>query len=180
MKRSAWFLVGALLAALIGFSRPMAANAGMSTSPVPSLRFEVLARAGLQLGGLVWTGSRFVYTVEGQPQIYASTPDGKNVRPFARVPRNSGEMRCIVSPVAVGGPLTCYIATLRTGRSTGLPTAAVPRPRSPRSRRRGQRTARLPSIPSGASAARCWRRRLRDHAGREGSARRPVRRTRRR
>jgi len=138
MKRSAWFLVGALLAALIGFSRPMATNAGMSTSPVPSLRFEVLARAGLQLGGLVWTGSRFVYTVEGQPQIYASTPDGKNVRPFARVPRNSGEMRCIVSPGSGGWPthmLYCHAADgpiYRIADSGGAATAfaTVPSPRT--------------------------------------------------
>jgi len=37
----------------------------------------------------VWTGSEFVYTVEGQPQLYASTLDGKNPRPFARVARNA-------------------------------------------------------------------------------------------
>ena len=97
------FLVGAAAAtlmALVGFTRPTGAAVGMALAP--ALRFETLARVGLPFSGLVWTGSRFVYTVEGQPQLYASTPDGKNLRPFARVPRNGGEMRCVVSPGGYG------------------------------------------------------------------------------
>ncbi len=116
MGRHTRFLAGAALTALtalVGFPRLAGATATSSVLSSPSLRFEALARTGLPLGGLVWTGSRFVYTVEGQPQLYASTPDGKNPRPFARVPRNGGEMRCVVSPGGHGWPthaLYCHAA----------------------------------------------------------------------
>jgi len=135
MKRRTWFLAGATLAALVGFPHPARANVGAPAAP--SLRFEVLARTGLPLGGVVWTGSGFVYTVEGQPQLYASTPDGKNLRPFARVPRNGGEMRCIVSPDGRGWPahiLYCHAAEgpiyriAAGGAVTAFATVPSPRP----------------------------------------------------
>ncbi len=142
MKRHTRFLAGAMSAtliaitALVGFSRP--AGAAVGVTPAPSLRFEALARVGLPLSGLVWTGSRFVYTVEGRPQLYASTPDGKNLRPFARVPRNGGEMRCVVSPGGHGWPthtLYCHTAdgpiyriASGGGAVARFATVAAPRP----------------------------------------------------
>lgn len=117
IKRHARFVaatVGVALTAtvaLVGFSRP--AGVIMSMTRVSPLRFDTLARVGLPLSGLVWTGSRFVYTVEGQPQLYTSAPDGKNLRPFTRVPRNGGEMRCVESPSDHGWPahtLYCHAA----------------------------------------------------------------------
>ncbi len=142
MGRHTRFFAGAalaVLAPLVGF--PYLANALATTTtpvvPAPLVRFEVLAYTGLALGGLTWTGTRFVYTVEGSPQLYASRPDGKNLRPFARVPRNGGEMRCVASPGVHGWPshtLYCHAAEGPIYRiaSDGGPVtlfATVPSPR---------------------------------------------------
>jgi len=145
MKRHTRFLAGAMgatltalsaLSALVGF--PPSTGTAVGMTPAPSLRFETLARVGLPLSGLVWTGSRFVYTVEGRPQLYASTPDGKNLRPFARVPRNGGEMRCVASPGDHGWPthaLYCHAADgpiyrIASGGGAVARFATVPSPQS--------------------------------------------------
>jgi len=126
-----------LLAPLVGFAHLTGANAITPVIPASSLQFAAFARTGVPLSGLVWTGDRFVYTVEGSPQIYTSTADGKNVRPFVRVPRNGGEMRCVVSPGLHGWPshtLYCHAADgpiyrIASGGGPVTRFAVVPSPR---------------------------------------------------
>jgi len=140
MRRHSGFLAGTaltVLAPLVGFPCLAGATATTRVIPVPSLRFKALAYTGLPLGGLVWTGSGFVYTVEGQPRFYASAPDGKNVRLFARVPHNGGEMRCVASPGGHGWPfhtLYCHAADgpiyrIASGGSPVTSFATIPSPR---------------------------------------------------
>ncbi|MGH2388212.1 MAG: hypothetical protein ACRDIE_08395 [Chloroflexota bacterium] len=91
------FVLPALLFLL---ARP--AHAAQSSSP--SLRFRVFARTGLPLSGVLWTGTQFVYSMEGRDQVYADDQSGHGLHVFAAVPLNKGEMRCILSPGAHGFP----------------------------------------------------------------------------
>ncbi|HWE63154.1 MAG TPA: hypothetical protein VHB98_15680 [Chloroflexota bacterium] len=84
-----------------------------AAAPAPPLRFSVFARTGVALSGVLWTGSAFLYTVEGGRAIYATDASGAHLRVFATVPQNNGEMRCILSPGAHGFParmIYCHAA----------------------------------------------------------------------
>jgi hypothetical protein len=99
-------LLGAsLLAELAGPAHAAAAT--------PRIQFSVFARTGLPLGAVLWTGSSFVYAVEGRRALYTTDASGHGLRVFAGVPQNNGEMRCILSPGAHGFPahaIYCHAA----------------------------------------------------------------------
>ena len=101
------------------------ASGALVTGP-PPLQFQVLARTGMPLGDLVWTGSRFVYALEGRPQLYSSDADGIGFRPFARLPRNRGEMRCALSPGAHGWPASALYCHAAEGPIYRLPAGGGP------------------------------------------------------
>ena len=92
--------VAGMIAAL-GAARQPARGAAAAA---PTLQFSVTAHTGMPFSGIFWTGAAFVYTLEGHSQLYTSGPDATKLRPFARVPRNGGEMRCAVSPGTHGWP----------------------------------------------------------------------------
>lgn len=119
-----------LLAALV-------APARVGAAPAP-LQFSVFARTGLPLGDVLWTGNSFVYTVEGRRALYTTGAAGQGLRVFASVPRNNGEMRCILSPGAHGFPahtLYCHAAQGEIYRISGdgrtiIQIAMIPTPKA--------------------------------------------------
>jgi hypothetical protein len=77
----------------------------------PTLRFEVFSRTGVQLGDVLWTGNRFLYVGENTGAIAQSGPSGQPVQPFAQLPPEQEEMRCLPSPGAHGfraGDVYCH------------------------------------------------------------------------
>jgi hypothetical protein len=73
-----------------------------AASPKPMLSFRLLIRTNVPLGEILWTGSAFIYDGESRQTLYTSNPDGSHFRVFATVPKNGGEMRCILSPGRYG------------------------------------------------------------------------------
>lgn len=68
------------------------------------LRFRVFARTGIRLTDIVWTGQRFLYIANTTNRIVAAGPAGKPYTPFARMPRQIEETRCVTSPGNHGFP----------------------------------------------------------------------------
>src|SRR5579862_6354699 len=93
-----------------------AAAVGTASAPavVPSpepLTFSTFVRTGLPLGGIVWTGERFLYVTERTGVIAASGPSGTGLTTYANLPAEYEETRCALSPGDHGwapGDLYCH------------------------------------------------------------------------
>ena len=70
----------------------------------PTLHFRVFAQTGLRLADIVWTGKQFLYVENTTNTIYAASPSGTPIRPFAAMPRLVEETRCALSPGNHGFP----------------------------------------------------------------------------
>lgn len=66
--------------------------------PTPMIQFHLLIHTNVPLGEILWTGRFFIYDGESRQALYNSSPNGSHFRLFADVPKNGGEMRCILSP----------------------------------------------------------------------------------
>ena len=124
-------LVGALtILTALGSSDMHALSAARASGALvaapPPLQFRVLARTGMPLGDVVWAGSRFVYALEGRPQLYSSDADGAGFRAFAQLPHNGGEMRCALSPGTRGWPASALYCHAAEGPIYRLPTGGGP------------------------------------------------------
>jgi len=102
-------VIGALaLASALALSSlvPTAARAG-----APAVHFRIVARTGLHLTDIVWTGRRFLYVDNTTNRVATAGPSGAPLTPFARMPRQVEETRCRLSPGAHGfaaGDLYCH------------------------------------------------------------------------
>jgi hypothetical protein len=67
-----------------------------------SLSFEVFSRTGLPLGDVTWTGRRFVLATETAGTLATTGPKGGRAEPFAKLPKEVEEVRCVPSPGAHG------------------------------------------------------------------------------
>ena len=115
-------LVGVLLWCALGATgAPASAAAGVrplirsvpdpvmsAPAPLPRLTVRVFARTGLHLGGILWTGTQFLYPSESGRSIEAGDGGGRRLHVLTTVPTNSGEMRCILSPATHGFPTGGY------------------------------------------------------------------------
>ncbi|HWE63809.1 MAG TPA: hypothetical protein VHB98_19010 [Chloroflexota bacterium] len=96
-------LIGALVVASVV---SMATTAGAAT-----VHFSVFARTGLRLTDIVWTGQRFLYVDNTSNRVLAAGPTGTPLVPFATMPRQVEETRCMPSPGAHGfaaGDIYCH------------------------------------------------------------------------
>lgn len=101
MKLSLGRLTRLALAGIMAMGVLRSAPANAATS---RLTVSTFARPGLRLGGILWTGNRFLYLSEGGKDIDAGDAGGHTLKTLATVPANGGEMRCILSPAAHGFP----------------------------------------------------------------------------
>ncbi len=104
----------ARLFALVGLAAVPAAAA-----PAPGLHFDVFARTGIRLTGIVWTGKQFLYVENTTNAIFAGDAKGGPLRPFAALPNMSEETRCVVSPGGhrfPAGQIYCHVPDNRIFR----------------------------------------------------------------
>src|SRR5438034_898522 len=97
-------LMGMLAVALI------AATPADGVGPGP-LHFRVYADTGIRLTDVVWTGSQFLYVENTTNVVWVAGPAGAPPRPFASMPTEVEETRCVRSPGAHGFPvcgLNCH------------------------------------------------------------------------
>src|SRR5579862_5711054 len=73
-------------------------------APTPSLSFRVFAATGHGMDSIVWTGSRFLYVENTTNTVYSAPPAGLPIAPFASMPNESEETRCVLSPGTHGFP----------------------------------------------------------------------------
>jgi hypothetical protein len=95
------------------------AAAPAAAAPAPPLHFDVFARTGIRLTGVVWTGTQFLYIENTTNAIFAGDAKGGPLRPFAALPSMSEEMRCVVSPGGHGFParrIYCHLPDNRIFR----------------------------------------------------------------
>jgi hypothetical protein len=136
MASSARSIVGAIIGTIAALCL-LGLPARGAASAVPSLQFQGIARTGLPLGDITWTGAQFVYALEGHPPLYTSDARGKHFAAFDSVPRNGGEMRCVTSFGGHGWPagtIYCHAAEgpiYRLATSGGAVSlfATIPTPR---------------------------------------------------
>lgn len=102
MVRSA-ISVAALAVALVAPSQAHAPGGG--------LHFRLLARTGIRLADVAWTGDRILYVENTTNAVWTTPPAGKPPAPFATMPRQVEETRCRVSPGTHGwqpGLIFCH------------------------------------------------------------------------
>src|SRR5579862_3577527 len=75
-----------------------------AAAPTPSLSFRVFAATGHGMDSIVWTGSRFLYVENTTNTVYSAPPAGLPIAPFASMPNESEETRCVLSPGTHGFP----------------------------------------------------------------------------
>jgi len=100
-----WFKA-ALCALIVLAVVPTTAGAAL-----PTVRFRVFARTGLRLADIAWTGQRFLYIENTTSRIVAAGPTGMPYTPFATLPRQVEETRCMVAAGGHGfiaGDLYCH------------------------------------------------------------------------
>src|SRR5438876_425703 len=73
-------------------------TAGSAAAAPKPLSFTVFAKTGLPLGGIAWTGERFLYVAERTGEIAVSGPAGSGLTKFASLPAEYEEVRCVPSP----------------------------------------------------------------------------------
>jgi hypothetical protein len=67
-------------------------------APAGGLHFKVLARTGIRLADIAWTGDRILYVENTKNAIWSAPPSGAPLTPFASMPEQVEETRCRVSP----------------------------------------------------------------------------------
>jgi hypothetical protein len=80
-------------------------------APAGGLHFQLLARTGIRLTDLAWTGERILYVENTTNAVWSAPPAGKPLSPFASMPRQVEETRCRVSPGTHGwerGLIFCH------------------------------------------------------------------------
>ena len=80
-------------------------------APAGGLHFQVLARTGIRLTDLAWTGQRILYVENTTNAVWSAPPAGKPLTLFASMPRQVEETRCRVSPGTHGwgsGLIFCH------------------------------------------------------------------------
>jgi hypothetical protein len=95
-----------LLASLL-----VSAGAGARPAASPPLSFSLFAQTGLQLGGIVWTGTRFIYVPETTGELRAGDVTGRQVIDFARIDPRGEETRCVHLRAAYGFARGLYCHT---------------------------------------------------------------------
>ena len=101
----------AALAVLTAAAAALGLGSATPAAAPPSLSFRVFAQTGLPLGDIVWTGRRFLYVTETTGQISVGGPAGLPLQPFAMLPREVEEARCLPSPGKHGfgaGDVFCH------------------------------------------------------------------------
>lgn len=96
-------LIGILAAALVTVSD--------ARGPVATLHFKVLARTGIGLADVVWTGNGLLYVENTTNTVWSAPPAGTPLTVFASMPRLVEETRCRVSPGTHGweaGAIFCH------------------------------------------------------------------------
>jgi hypothetical protein len=78
--------------------------AGSASSAAPSLSFRIFARTAIPVADVLWTGRQFLYVANTSGEIAVSGPSGPPLRPFATLPQEVEEFRCLPSPGAHGFP----------------------------------------------------------------------------
>jgi hypothetical protein len=68
------------------------------------VHFGVVARTGIRLTDVVWTGHRFLFVENTTNVLSAAGPTGTPLHRFASLPPMSEETRCVVSPGGHGFP----------------------------------------------------------------------------
>jgi hypothetical protein len=71
----------------------------------PTLHFRVFAKTQIRLTDVVWTGRRFLYIENTSSRIFAAGRAGMPATPFAAMPRQVEETRCVVAPGGHGFPV---------------------------------------------------------------------------
>lgn len=74
--------------------------AAPAPAPAPPVPVRVFAHTSLRLTDVAWTGRQFLYVENTTNRIAAAGPSGTPLRPFAKLPRQVEETRCVV---ALGG-----------------------------------------------------------------------------
>ncbi len=77
----------------------------------PAIQFSVFARTDLRLTDVVWTGDQFLYVDNTTNRVFAAAPTGQKMTPFAAMPRQVEETRCVPSPGSHGfasGDIFCH------------------------------------------------------------------------
>ena len=64
---------------------------------MPTLHFKTFARTGIRLTDVVWTGRQFLYIENTTNRILAAPPKGMPYSPFAQMPHQVEETRCLSS-----------------------------------------------------------------------------------
>jgi hypothetical protein len=80
-------------------------------APAGGLHFKVLARTGIRLADIAWTGDRILYVENTKNAIWSAPPSGAPLTPFASMPKQVEETRCRVSPGTHGwqaGLIFCH------------------------------------------------------------------------
>jgi hypothetical protein len=98
-RRRAWFLLAVATAATL-----VLAGGGVARAGSPKLHFRVFADTGLNLTDIVWTGAQFLYVDNTTNTVSAAPPAGVPLQPFAAMPREVEETRCVLSPGEHGFP----------------------------------------------------------------------------
>ncbi len=90
-----------------------------AAAPAPTLHFDVFARTGIKLTGVLWTGTQFLYIENTTNAIFAGDAAGGPLHPFAALPKMSEETRCVLSPGGHGfpaGQIYCHVPDNRIFR----------------------------------------------------------------
>jgi hypothetical protein len=96
-------LIAALAVALLA--------ASAASAPTATLDFRVLARTGIKLTDVVWTGRGFLYVENTTNTVWSAPPAGKPLTVFASMPKIVEETRCRLSPGTHGwapGLIFCH------------------------------------------------------------------------
>jgi hypothetical protein len=95
-----------IAAAAVALGAPSQAQA-----PAGGLHFQLLARTGIRLADITWTGERILYVENTTNALWSAPPTGKPLTSFASMPRQVEETRCRVSPGTHGwqrGLIFCH------------------------------------------------------------------------
>ncbi|HXT34862.1 MAG TPA: hypothetical protein VN837_04720 [Chloroflexota bacterium] len=100
-----WFKAALYALVVLVMATPTAAAASST------MHFRVFARTSIRLADIVWTGQRFLYIENTANRIVAAGPTGMPYTPFATLPRQVEETRCVVAAGGHGftaGDLYCH------------------------------------------------------------------------
>jgi len=85
--------------------------AAATASASQRIHVRPLVKTNLPLGDVVWADERLLYVAEHTGAIDESGPRGERPRPFAALPREGEEVRCVPAPTGNGFPLGLYCHT---------------------------------------------------------------------